>query len=188
MNLRTISYSINQTKLKTYIKMKTILLSIALLFAVSCKKNKSIEPEKPTNTIEVVDTNSVITPTTITVPTNTIQVSITVKTINGNYNNQMIPPYTGSYKIGFMYRINSKPMIVIPDPVLNDPGNPRTLYINNVNHNDTLNIYYNLIPSGSTSHNNLPSTVVSYNQNNNVSSNGWVYLQDKNVQLTWIVQ
>lgn len=47
MDLITISYSINQTKLKTYIKMKTILLSIALLFAVSCKKNKSIEPETP---------------------------------------------------------------------------------------------------------------------------------------------
>lgn len=69
MDLRTISYSINQTKLKTYIKMKTILLSIALLFAVSCKKNNT-QPTQQDNSNTITTVHTIKTVSNIDNPNN----------------------------------------------------------------------------------------------------------------------
>ena len=178
-------------------QFKLILATLLLLTCMfSCKKN-SPSPEQPILTQEQtydtiilpIDTTSVITPT-VPVNTNTITVSIYMKTISGNYNGTMVPTYYGNYKVDFLIHKNgSFVQSIQPAPiVLNCTCNPRTIYIPGFKSGDTITVYWSLQLAGSVGATGLPSVVYNYKQGNIYDSGFNCIYQSKQGHFTYTIQ
>lgn len=166
----------------------TILLFSTLLFG--CKKNspepsQSPEPVEQTDSTITTPTPTVIVTPTVPVSTNTLTLKVYVKTISGQYTQTFVPVYTGSYKVGLSYKVNGVTGTYIPNPVLNDPGNPRTVVLTGLKSGDVVVIRVQMIQSGATNHNGLPSFVVDFTQNNGNNTPATIVYQDKDEYLTY---